>query len=298
MDKLNAISLFCKVVETQSFTKAAKQLDISLAMASKLVVQLEEHLNVRLLHRTTRRITPTEAGMLYYQRCVPIINDLKEAEASVSNIACSLQGQLIISLPMDFGARFVAPHLSAFLATYPNLDVNLDFSDRRVDVVAEGYDLVLRIGKLEDSSLFAKKIATSDHIMVASPQYLEKYGTPKTIEDLDHHQCLVYQGDRQWRIIQEGKEIFYQPPARVQSNNGYALVQMAKSHQGIINVPKFLMQNELATGELVPIMTEFQLDKLDISLLYPHRRFLSPKVKVFMEYITMLLEEQKAALVK
>lgn len=298
MDKLNAIHLFCKVVETQSFTKAAKQLDISLAMASKLVVQLEEHLNVRLLHRTTRRITPTEAGMLYYQRCVPIINDLKEAEASVSNIACSLQGQLLISLPMDFGARFVAPHLSAFLAMYPNLDINLDFSDRRVDLVAEGYDLVLRIGKLEDSSLFAKKVATSDHIMVASPQYLAEHGTPQTLHDLDHHQCLVYQRDRQWRIIKDGTEIFYQPPTRVQSNNGYALVQMAKSHQGIINVPKFLMKDELISGDLVPIMADFQLDKLDISLLYPHRRFLSPKVKVFMEFITQLMEEQKAFLVK
>lgn len=298
MDKLNAINLFCKVIETQSFTQAAKQMNISLAMASKLVSQLEEFLNVRLLHRTTRKITPTEAGMLYYQRCVPIINDLKDAEDSISDIASSLQGSISISLPMDFGTRFIAPHLNQFLEQYPNVTLNLEFSDRRVDVVAEGYDLVLRIGRLEDSSLFVKKIGASDNIIVASPAYLAKFGTPAHPSELANHQCLVYHTHRAWKFNIGNEQVIFQPQARVQSNNGSALVAMAKAGQGIINSPKFLLKNELQSGALVPILTEAHQAQFDISLLYPHRRFLSPKVKVFMAFLAQLLEEQKAYLVR
>lgn len=296
MDKLNAINLFCKVIETQSFTQAAQQTQISLAMASKLVAQLEQHLNVRLLQRTTRKITPTEAGLLFYQRCLPILNDLKEAEACVTNITSTLQGKLTISVPMDFGSRFIAPYLSRFTEKYPHLQLNLDFTDRRVDVVAEGYDLVLRIGKLEDSSLVAKRIAKANYQMVASPQYLANKGIPDAIESLEEHQCLMYETRHTWQFEQDGHSIKFKPQASVYSNNGYALVQMAKANLGIINVPKFLLKDELASGELVPILSDLQQEQLDISLLYPHRRFLSPKVKVAIEFFEQLMQEQKAFL--
>lgn len=293
MDKLNAINLFCKVIETQSFTQAAQQEQISLAMASKLVAQLEEHLNVRLLQRTTRRINPTEAGLLFYQRCLPILNELKEAEDCVTNVTSSLQGKLMMSLPMDFGSRFIAPYLGKFTETYPHLHLTLEFNDRRVDVVSEGYDLVLRIGKLEDSSIVAKRIAKSKKLLVASPSYLEKAGKPQTSQELQEHQCLLYESQHFWQFNENGQIVKFKPQSQVYSNNGYALVQMAKAGQGIINTPKFLIKDELAQGELVPILPHLEQETLDISLLYPNRRYLSPKVKVAIEFFSQLMQEQK-----
>ena len=178
MDKLNAISIFCKVIETQSFTHAARQENISVAMASKLVAQLEEHLKTRLLQRTTRKITPTEAGMLYYQRCQSILTELEEADSSISNFTTSLHGHLLISVPRDFGLLFIAPNLPQFIEAHPHLNVEIEFEDKRVDLVAEGYDLALRIGYLQDSSLVARKISTSPMRFVASPDYLRVNGTP------------------------------------------------------------------------------------------------------------------------
>ncbi|WGE47366.1 LysR family transcriptional regulator [Actinobacillus equuli] len=298
MDKLNAINLFCRVIETQSFTQAAQLEQISLAMASKLIAQLEEHLNVRLLHRTTRKITPTEAGLLYYQRCLPILNELKDAENSVSNITSTLQGKITISLPMDFGSRFVAPYLGQFMATYPNIQLNIEFSDRRVDVVAEGYDLVLRIGALEDSSIVARRIAQSELVLLASPEYLATHGTPERLEHLAHHTCLLYENHQQWLFEENDQKIKFKPTPHIMSNNGYALLQMAKAGQGIVNLPLFLAKEELSAGQLVEILPQYKQHAIDISLLYPHRRYLSPKVKVLIEFLSKLMQERQQYLMK
>ncbi|ASU16666.1 LysR family transcriptional regulator [Actinobacillus pleuropneumoniae] len=298
MDKLNAINLFCRVIETQSFTQAAQLEQISLAMASKLIAQLEEHLNVRLLHRTTRKITPTEAGLLYYQRCLPILNELKDAENSVSNITSTLQGKITISLPMDFGSRFVAPYLGQFMTTYPNIQLNIEFSDRRVDVVAEGYDLVLRIGALEDSSIVAKRIARSELVLLASPEYLAKHGTPENLAQLAEHTCLIYENHQQWQFTDGDQKVKIKPNAHVISNNGYALLQMTKAGQGIVNLPLFLAKEEISAGKLVEILPQYKQHSIDISILYPHRRYLSPKVKVLIEFLATLMQERHQYLVK
>lgn len=298
MDKLNAINLFCRVIETQSFTQAAQLEQISLAMASKLIAQLEEHLNVRLLHRTTRKITPTEAGLLYYQRCLPILNELKDAENSVSNITSTLQGKITISLPMDFGSRFVAPYLGQFMTTYPNIQLNIEFSDRRVDVVAEGYDLVLRIGALEDSSIVAKRIARSELVLLASPEYLAKHGTPENLAQLAEHTCLIYENHQQWQFTDGDQKVKIKPNAHVISNNGYALLQMTKAGQGIVNLPLFLAKEEISAGKLVEILPKYKQHSIDISILYPHRRYLSPKVKVLIEFLANLMQERHQYLVK
>ncbi|QGM80784.1 LysR family transcriptional regulator [Otariodibacter oris] len=296
MDKLNAINLFCRVIETQSFTQAAQQEKISLAMASKLVAQLEEHLNVRLLQRTTRKITPTEAGLLFYQRCQPILTELRDAESCISDTASSLHGTLRISVPMDFSSRFIAPNLGSFVETYPNIKLDIEFTDRRVDVIAEGYDLVLRIGKLEDSSLVAKRIAQAEHVIVASPTYLETYGTPTSTDELEEHQCLMYGEQNFWQFNENGTNVKCKLDGIIHSNNGHSLVKMAKSNLGIINIPKFLVKDELMTGELISILPHLKQEKLDISLLYPHRRYLSPKVKVAIEFLSKLMDEQRAYL--
>lgn len=288
MDKLNAISVFCKVVETQSFTQAAAQQNISVAMASKLVSQLEEQLKTRLLQRTTRKISPTEAGLLYYQHCKPILVELEDAESSISNLSTSLQGTLTVSVPRDFGLLFITPNLSEFIQTHPNLHMEIEFNDRLVDLVAEGYDIALRIGALQDSSLVAKRIASVSTLLVASPAYLAKHGTPTSPEALQHHDCLLYKaaGNQIYWEFHDGKHIQrLKMRSKLVCNNGLTLAELAKSGLGIINTPRFFVDQALRTGELVEILPEYHQQKLDIHLVYPHRRHLPAKTKAFITFI-------------
>ena len=291
MDKLNAISVFCKVIETQSFTQAANQQNISVAMASKLVSQLEEHLKTRLLQRTTRKIVPTEAGMLYYQRCQAILLDLSEADSSISNMATSLQGNLLISVPRDFGLLYISPNLPKFIELHPNLHVEIEFEDKRVDLVAEGYDLALRIGYMQDSSLVARKISSSPMHFVASPSYLESRGTPLTPDDLEYHQGLLYKSSLNqvhWQSTKANQIQRYKIQSKVVSNNGMALLEMTKAGLGISNAPNFFVKDALASGELVEILSEYKQKPLDIYVVYPNRRHLPAKVRAFIEFLASL----------
>ena len=291
MDKLNAISVFCKVIETQSFTQAANQQNISVAMASKLVSQLEEHLKTRLLQRTTRKIVPTEAGMLYYQRCQAILLDLSEADSSISNMATSLQGNLLISVPRDFGLLYVSPNLPKFIELHPNLHVEIEFEDKRVDLVAEGYDLALRIGYMQDSSLVARKISSSPMHFVASPSYLEARGIPLTPDDLEYHQGLLYKSSLNqvhWQSTKANQIQRYKIQSKVVSNNGMALLEMTKAGLGISNSPDFFVKDALASGELVEILSEYKQKPLDIYVVYPNRRHLPAKVRAFIEFLASL----------
>ena len=291
MDKLNAISVFCKVIETQSFTQAANQQNISVAMASKLVSQLEEHLKTRLLQRTTRKIVPTEAGMLYYQRCQAILLELSEADSSISNMATSLQGNLLISVPRDFGLLYISPNLPKFIELHPNLHVEIEFEDKRVDLVAEGYDLALRIGYMQDSSLVARKISSSPMHFVASPSYLESRGTPLTPDDLEYHQGLLYKSSLNqvhWQSTKANQIQRYKIQSKVVSNNGMALLEMTKAGLGISNAPDFFVKDALASGELVEILSEYKQKPLDIYVVYPNRRHLPAKVRAFIEFLASL----------
>ena len=291
MDKLNAISVFCKVIETQSFTQAANQQNISVAMASKLVSQLEEHLKTRLLQRTTRKIVPTEAGMLYYQRCQAILLDLSEADSSISNMATSLQGNLLISVPRDFGLLYISPNLPKFIELHPNLHVEIEFEDKRVDLVAGGYDLALRIGYMQDSSLVARKISNSPMHFVASPSYLESRGTPFTPDDLEYHQGLLYKSSLNqvhWQSTKANQIQRYKIQSKVVSNNGMALLEMTKAGLGINNSPGFFVKEALASGELVEILSEYKQKPLDIYVVYPNRRHLPAKVRAFIEFLASL----------
>ena len=291
MDKLNAISVFCKVIETQSFTQAANQQNISVAMASKLVSQLEEHLKTRLLQRTTRKIVPTEAGMLYYQRCQAILLDLSEADSSISNMATSLQGNLLISMPRDFGLLYISPNLPKFIELHPNLHVEIEFEDKRVDLVAEGYDLALRIGYMQDSSLVARKISSSPMHFVASPSYLEARGIPLTPDDLEYHQGLLYKSSLNqvhWQSTKANQIQRYKIQSKVVSNNGMALLEMTKAGLGISNSPSFFVKDALTSGELVEILSEYKQKPLDIYVVYPNRRHLPAKVRAFIEFLASL----------
>lgn len=291
MDKLNAISVFCKVVETQSFTQAATLQNISVAMASKLVSQLEEHLNTRLLQRTTRQIVPTEAGTIYYRRCQPILLEIEDADLSISNLSTALQGNLTVSVPRDFGLLFIAPNLSQFIQAHPQLHIDIEFDDRKVDIIAEGYDLALRIGHLQDSSLIARRISRSPMYFAASPEYLARNGTPKTPKDLQTHSGLLYKAVGNWVHWQSTKNNQAEKlklRSKAITNNGLALIEMAKAGLGIVNLPGFLVNEALATGELVEILPEYKQKSIDINVVYPHRRHLASKVKAFIDFLSSL----------
>ena len=291
MDKLNAISVFCKVVELQSFTQAAAQLNMSVAMASKLVLQLEEQLKTRLLQRTTRKIVPTEAGLIYYQRCKPILMEIDDADSSISNLATSLQGNLLVSVPRDFGLRFITPKLATFIQAHPNLHVEIEFNDRMVDLLAEGFDVALRIGYLQDSSLVVRKIASSSMHFVASPEYLAKHGTPQTPDDLEHHDCLLYKATGNqiyWEFNNGSKVQRLKMRSKLVCNNGLTLTDLAVSGLGIINSPRFLVEEEIRQGRLVEILTDYQQQPLDLQVVYPHRRHLAAKVRAFIDFIADL----------
>lgn len=291
MDKLNAISIFCKVIETQSFTQAAAQQNISVAMASKLVAQLEEHLKTRLLQRTTRKIVPTEAGIMYYQRCQGILLDLEEADASMSNLSGSLQGNLIISVPRDFGLLFIAPNLPHFITAHPHLHVEVEFNDKKIDLVAEGYDLALRIGYLQDSSLVARKISSASVHFAASPDYLAKHGAPQTPDDLEQHDGLLYKSTMtqvSWQGSRVNHTQRFKIRSKAVSNNGLALLDMAKAGLGIVNLPRFILGDAFKSGELVEVLPEYRQQKLDIHVVYPNRRHLPVKVRAFIEFLGSL----------
>ncbi|WP_424407861.1 LysR family transcriptional regulator [Pasteurella sp. PK-2025] len=288
MDKLNAISVFCKVIETQSFTQAATQQNISVSMASKLVAQLEERLKTRLIQRTTRKISPTEAGLLYYHRCQPILRELEEAESSISSLSSALHGSLSISVPRDFGLLFLTPNLSDFIRAYPHLHVDITFNDRMVDLVAEGYDLALRIGNLQDSSLVAKKIATASRHIVASPQYLAQHGRPTSPDELAQYDCLLYKGTGNqiyWEFEKDQQLQRIKMESKLVCNNGLTLVELAKAGLGILNIPDFFIKEALKSGELVEVLTDYRQQPLDIHIVYPHRRHLPAKTKAFMTFL-------------
>ncbi|OOF59266.1 LysR family transcriptional regulator [Rodentibacter myodis] len=291
MDKLNAISIFCKVIETQSFTQAAAQQNMSVAMASKLVSQLEEHLKIRLLQRTTRKIMPTEAGMIYYQHCQGILLDIDEADASVSNLSTTLQGNLLVSVPRDFGLLFIAPNLPMFIAAHPNLHIEVEFNDKKIDLVAEGYDLALRIGYMQDSSLVARKISTTTVHFAASPRYLELNGTPLSPADLEQHQGLLYKSTLNqvnWLGTRASQPQRIKIKSKAVSNNGLALLDMAKAGLGIVNLPAFILDEAFKKGELIEVLPEYKQQQLDIHIVYPNRRHLPVKVRAFIDFLASL----------
>lgn len=286
MEQFSAMRTFVKVVESQSFTKAAAQLGISVAMTSKLMQQLEESLSTRLLSRTTRRVTPTEAGHFYYQRCVALLAELEETHSQLTRHSQQPQGTLRLSVPMDFGYLHLSPILPEFRARYPDLNLDIDYSDRRVALVEEGFDLALRIGHLPDSSLVARPLAMMRILLCASPTYLARHGTPLTPEDLRQHDCLVYGLSQPEWVLRRGEErVLLKPKGPLRTNNGVALTRAAIDGMGIILQPSFIVGEPLRRGELVPVLSAWQPEPMPLCAIYPHRRFVSAKVRLFIDFI-------------
>ena len=288
-DRLAAMAAFAKVVESNSFSGAAKALGRSKSAVSKLVAGLEDEMGARLLNRTTRRLSLTEAGLAFYEGAARALAAAEEAEAAVTQLSTAPRGVLRVNAPMSFGVRHVAPALADFMAAYPELAVELDLNDRVVDLVEEGYDLAVRVVRLSDSSLIARRLAPSRFVLSAAPSYLARRGTPLEPEDLAGHDCLIYSyqttGER-WRFQGPGGTRQVRIAGRLRANNGDALLGAALGGAGVALLPSFICGEAVRDGRLVQLMPDWnRRQDVEVCAVYPASRNLSPKVRVFIDFL-------------
>lgn len=289
MDRFDSLHTFVAVVEAGSFSTAAVRLDRAKSAVSRQVAALEAHLGVQLLNRTTRRLSLTEAGREFHERAQRILADLDEAELSVAAEQTALRGRLRLAAPLSFGVLHLAPALDEFLLQHPELVLDLDLDDRRINLVEEGFDLALRIGELADSTLVARALAPIRMQLCASPEYLRRHGTPRTPQDLAFHAGLVYGNvpeAQQWRFVDvAGKVHSVKVPARLRANNGDILIRAAVEGIGVVVSPTFIAHRALAAGELVPLLPEYQAPGTSAYAVYPSRRHLPQRVRVLIDFL-------------
>ncbi|WP_366656785.1 LysR family transcriptional regulator [Fodinicurvata sp. EGI_FJ10296] len=288
MDRLTSMEVFVRVVDCGSFAGAAAAMKLSRGMVSKHVLALEERLSVRLLNRTTRTLNLTEAGAGYYERCRQIVQDAEEADRATSQLQSEPRGDLRINAPMTFGSMHLAPALPDLLGRYPDMSVDLVLNDRVIDLVDEGFDVAIRIARMPDSSLIARKLAPCRLVLCAAPGYLEKFGTPQIPQDLVNHRCLLYSissSPREWHLSGPEGPVTVKVNGPLRANNGEALMDAALTGLGILMLPTFIAGAHLASGALVPIMTNYAPRPLTINAVYPHNRHLSAKVRAFVDFM-------------
>jgi DNA-binding transcriptional LysR family regulator len=294
MDQLNSMRQFVEVVKVMSFSAAADTLGLSRAQISKSVMQLEAHLGSRLLNRTTRRISLTDEGRVYYERCLTILDDIDELEASTGEQNRVPKGRLLIAAPTSFGILHLQPALVAFQEAFPDVQVSLSLSDRFIDVVKEGFDVVIRIAELGDSSLIARKLAPCKRVFCASPGYLAQYGVPQRPQDLTDHQCLVFSNELKpdsWRIYgPQGIETI-NVTGPICADNGDILKAYAIQGMGVTLLPSFTISEELKRGNLVPVLNGYGPPDISVYAVFPSRRFLSAKVRSFIDHLTQAFSE-------
>ncbi len=289
MDLLTRMRAFAHVAEERSFTAAAERLGISRGMATRYVAQLEEHLGARLLNRTTRRVSLTEAGTAYFERCTQLLADLDEAEAAASSHVAEARGTLRVTCALAFGVRYVAPLVGDYLRSHPRVTVDLSFNDRTVDIVEEGYDLAIRIGTLASSSLAARRLGSVRMLVCAAPAYWRERGKPSTPEELAGHDALHYtysSTSDEWRFVDpSGASRNVRIRHRLRTNNGESLLRAAASGIGVVQLPSFLVRDALARGELEAALEEFCAPELGIHAVYAARRLLAAKVRSFVDFL-------------
>ena len=293
MDTIDAMRVFVAVVERNGFSAAADALDISTAAVTRQIAALEKRLSTRLLNRTTRRVSPTSTGAAYYQRCVQLLAEFDELEASVGAQALQPSGRLRINAPVSYGIARLGALLPAYSARYPQVELDLQLSDRLVDMVEEGYDLAIRITRQPAPNLIARHLARVRIHLCAAPSYLARYGTPLTPEDLAGHQCLYYTystANDAWQLTGPQGEVSVPLQPHMRANNGDVLREAAIAGMGIIAQPDFIVDQALADGRLVPVLTQWEMPA-SIYAVYTSRSHLAPKVRSFIDYLVECLDE-------
>jgi len=289
VEELKDIAVFVAVVDAGSFTRAAERLKVSRPAVSKQVSRLEESLGVRLLNRTTRRLSLTEAGRIFHEGASRSLDDLAEVRAEVSRLQDQPRGVLRINVPMSFGILHVAPLLPEFLQAYPELSVEMNLDDHKLDVIDEGFDVSIRISDLPDSTLIARRLARCRHVIVAAPAYLDRHGTPETPADLQGREVLNYslqQSASQWHFLNpDGQPEQVTVGGRLQLNNSLALRKSLLAGMGLARTPTFLVGDDLRAGRLTAVLGDYRSLEVSIYLVYPQRRHLSPKVRAFADFL-------------
>lgn len=296
MDRFADIEALVAVVEAGSFSAAGERLGVAKSVVSRRVSQLEQRLGSRLLHRTTRRLTLTDTGRHFYQRAVQILADLEDAEQGAALEATGLRGALKLAAPLSFGLAHLSGAISEFLELHPAIELNLDLNDRSVNLVEEGFDLAVRVGRLEDSTLVARRLCTSRTITAASTAYLERHGTPQHPDELQRHIGLQYTNlsyRRQWQYTSpDGRTLHAQPQLRVRANNGEALASAAVAGIGITAGPTFILGQYIREGKLTRILEDFEQPANGIHAVTPPGRLVPRRVQVFIEFLAEQFGEE------
>ncbi|MEQ9683814.1 MAG: LysR family transcriptional regulator, partial [Rhodospirillales bacterium] len=288
MDNLTGMAVFAKVVETGTFKGAARAMGLSKGAVSKQIARLEDRLGARLLNRTTRRSSLTEVGAAFYERCRRIVAEAEEAELAVTRLHAEPRGVLRVNLPMSFGMIHMADALPDFMAAYPEISLDVTLDDRVVNVVDEGYDVVIRITELPDSSLIARRLAPFRIATCASPAYWDAHGRPKHPADLRNHACLLYSylsNLNEWRYRGPDGPFAVRVDGPMRGNNGDLLRAAAVAGLGIVRSPTFIVGCHLVEGRLEQVLAEFEDDDRGIYAVYPHNRHLSAKVRAFVDFM-------------
>jgi DNA-binding transcriptional LysR family regulator len=293
MESLSGIVAFARTAETLSFTAAAGALGVSASAVGKSVAKLEQSLGVRLFQRTTRRVALTEEGALFFERCRRILDDLREAQAMLSHAAQAPRGRLRVGAP-TIGYRFLLPILQQFRQLYPEVELDIDFNDRIVDVIEEGLDAVIRSGELSDSSLMSRRLGPFRFMLCASPEYLRKRGTPRTPKDLERHDCLRFRfpttGKLQnWSLNGAGSANPFRLRPSLTCNNMEALRAAAIGGLGVAYMPDFLARDDVASGRLSAMLGDCLAEPGQFSILWPSSRHLSPKLRAFVDFCSLRL---------
>jgi DNA-binding transcriptional LysR family regulator len=295
MDSLDRLHAFVRVAEVASFTQAAAQLGLPKASVSAAVQRLEDGLGTRLLHRTTRRVQLTPDGQAFYERCRDLLADMEDLQHMFVPAQAGLRGRLRVDMPLGTAGNLVIPRLPEFLQAHPGVELELSSTDRRVDLVREGFDCVLRVGQLADSSLVARPLGPYRLMNVASPAYVRRHGLPASLDDLAHHALVHYMptlGGRSpgFEWVDAAGQVRLQPMAGpVTVNNSEAYLGACLAGLGIIQAPAVAMQPRVAAGELVAVLPDHAAAPMPVSLLYAHRRHLPRRVQAFMQWLAEVM---------
>ncbi len=298
MDKFEAMRVFCSVIEAGGFAAAADQMGISTSAVSRQVAQLEAHLNVRLLNRTTRRMSPTTEGFAYFERCTQLLADLEETEASVAGEARRPRGRLRLTAPIALSVLRLAPAFAAFAQAYPEITLDIVLSDNVADFTEEGLDLAIRVGRMGSENVVARHIGETALLIAAAPAYLARAGTPLTPDDLTRHACFTYAFSatgNNWELTDgNGDPLSVRIDGAIKSNNGMLLAEMAAAGSGIVYGPCFIVQPLIARGLLVRLLPDWGSRRLPIHVVYPTRRHLSAKVQAMSGFLAEWFARQDA----
>ncbi len=285
---LDGVAVFVGVINAGSFTAAAQAVGHSTSYVSKEITRLEKRLGIRLLNRTTRTISLTDAGRAYFERCSQIVIDAENAERSISQLQDKPRGLLRVNAPVSFSSAYLLDYLSEFMSSFPEITLEIEFNDRMIDVVAEAYDVVIRAGKIKNSNLVARKFTSSKSVVVASPDYLKKNGRPLDASELEQHACLAYSlitNPTAWDFVKDNSHTTVNFKPRLMANNAELEVAMAVNGVGIGRLPLFCCEQEIARGKLEIILEDYVQPEIGVYAVYPHRQYLTAKVRAFVDFL-------------